>query len=270
MKSGLEKLPVVLIPYHTAGIYKKIFAIKRNIVALFIMAFIFSACNRDWQYLKSAHFNIRSRSDISPDKVKKLDKVLEDNYARVSQFLKTVPDSLIQVNIYSHQWQYDLATGNYNDVGSVEGTSNLHFILQAWDEKEIGNIAVREFTHAVTLKLLMDQEPKPFDLQKFRKKLATMPVWLTEGVGVYESNEFIDPKTVSFLKTDTAINLKELNSRQIHQVAYTLTEYIMQKYGHDKLVELLVNYGNIPKVLGVTNEQFTKDWYAFVKQKYLV
>lgn len=254
MKPAFEQLPA---------------ALRRNVIVLFILAAVLSACNRDWQFLKSTHFNIRARSDIDPKKVDKIDKNLEENYTKVSQFLKTKPDSPIQINIYSHQWQYDLATGNYNDVGSVQGTSDLHFILQAWDEKEIGNIAVREFTHAVTLKLLMDREPKPFDLQKFRKKLTAMPGWLTDGVGVYASKEFIDPKTVAFIKTDTVINLKKLNGREVHEVAYTLVEYIMEKYGHDKLIDLLINYGNVQQVLGVTDEQFTKDWLAFVKKKYL-
>jgi hypothetical protein len=254
MEPAFEKLPV---------------ALKRNIAMLFLLAVALSACNRDWKYLKSTHFNIRARSDIDPKKVTMIDTVLESNYTKVSQFLKTKPDSPIQINIYSHQWQYDLATGNYNDVGSVEGTSDLHFILQAWDERQIGNIAVREFTHAVTLKLLIDQQPKPLDIPVFRKKLSRMPSWIIEGISMYEANEIADPKSATYIKGDTTINLRLLSSKKIHQVAYSLTEYILEKYGHDKLIDLVTSFGDTQKAFGITEEQFTKEWQAYFNKKYL-
>lgn len=265
MKSRSKAIPAVFI---NAGINKKVFTFKGIIALVFASAFIFTACNRDWQYLKSTHFNIRARSDIAPDKVKKLDKVLEDNYTGVGQFLKTVPDSLIQVSIYSHQWQYDLATGDYDDVGSVDGTSDLHFILQAWDEKQIAQIAISELTHAFTLKLLINHAQKPIDIQKFRKKVATIPGWLLVGISAYEANEFIDPKTLPFMRVDSAITVRRLNSQKIMKVGYTMIEYFLQKYGHDKLIELVVNYGDTNKVLGITDDQFIKDWYVYAKTKY--
>ena len=82
----------------------------------------------------------------------------------------------------------------------------------------------------------------------------------------------IDPKTLPFLSNGYP-NISELNNRskggKIYKVGYTVIEYILHQYGQEKLVELIKNYGSISKVFGVTEDQFCKDWYDFVKQEYL-
>lgn len=56
---------------------------------------------------------------------------------------------------------------------------------------------------------------------------------------------------------------------KIYKVGYTLIEFILQNFGSDKFPELIANYGNLAKVFNQTEEQFTKEWYEFVKAKYL-
>ena len=61
----------------------------------------------------------------------------------------TIPFDPIEVNIYSAQWRYILATGNWSASGHIEGPAKLHFVEDS--ESIIGNwkIALHEFTHAV-------------------------------------------------------------------------------------------------------------------------
>ena len=65
------------------------------------------------------------------------------------------------------------ATKNFSASGSIEGTSKLHFVEQAWGEADGKKVAVHEFAHTVTLKLLLDREPQPLNAQEFDKRFAT-------------------------------------------------------------------------------------------------
>src|SRR5258706_6306126 len=158
---------------------------------------------------------------------------------------------------------------------SVTGvqTCALPIFGQAWGETDSKKVAVHEFAHTVTLKLLIDYEAQPLDSKAFDKKFATFPTWLWEAISVYEAEQLIDPKALPFLNNGSYPSLSELNDRskggKIYKVGYSVIEYILYEYGRDKLIELVKNYGSVQKVFAITDEQFCKDWYEFVKRKYL-
>jgi len=81
------------------------------------------------------------------------------------------------------------------------------------------------------------------------------------------------PNHLPYLNHGTYPALSELNDRlkggKIYSCGYTIIEYILSAYGKDQFISLLKNYGNLQKVLGVSDDQFCKDWYAFIKAKYL-
>jgi hypothetical protein len=176
------------------------------------------------------------------------------------------------VNIYDQRWKYIRATGNWGGSGNIEGISKLHFMNQAWDEKDSRKIAVHEFAHTVTLKLLLDSEEQPVNSTDFDKKLSSFPIWLWEAISVYEASQFTDPKTLPYLNNGQYPTLAELNSPlkggKIYSCGYTIIEYILSEYGQDTLISLIRNYGDLKKTLNVTESQFSASWYEFVK-KYL-
>jgi len=51
-------------------------------------------------------------------------------------------------------------------------------------------------------------------------------------------------------------------------VGYSLIEYIVEKWGEDKLPGLITSYIDIETVLGVSESDFEKGWIDFVKAKY--
>ena len=223
--------------------------------------------------MKTDHFTFNFSQSIDTSKINELASSLENNYVRIGNDLKTSPSSNIEVNLYAQRWRYIKATSNWSASGNIEGISKLHFVEQAWGETDSKKVAIHEFAHTVTLKLLIDNEPQPLDSKSFDKKFSTFPTWLWESISVYEANQLIDPKTLPFLSNGSYPNISELNNRskggKIYKVGYTIIEYILHQYGQDKLIELVKNYGSLPKTLGVTDDQFCKDWFAFVKQKYL-
>jgi hypothetical protein len=102
------------------------------------------------------------------------------------------------------------------------------------------------------------------------------PRWLWEAVAVYENNEFVDPRTLSYMVSGNYPTLEELNSdynsgnHYIYSVGYILLEYINETWGMDKVIELIQTNGNIPLTLGIAVEGFESGWYLFIEEKYLI
>ena len=255
---------------------KQMFKEKRIllIVSLLILTIlvIFFLPDRRKQ-IKSEHFTFKFSQSINTSKIFELANSLETNYAKIGNDLKTSPSNNIEVNLYAQRWRYVKATGHWSASGNIEGISKLHFVDQAWGETDSKKVAVHEFAHTVTLKLLVDNEIQPLDFKAFDKKFPTFPTWLWESISVYEADQLIDPRTLPFLNNGSYPNISELNTRsnggKIYKVGYTVIEFILYRYGQEKLIQLVKNYGDLSKTLGVTDDQFCKDWYDFVKQKYL-
>ena len=222
--------------------------------------------------MKTGHFTFFFSKGIEASGIKDLSHALESAYSTVSTDLKTTPAQNIEVNIYAQRWRYIKATKNWGGSGNIEGVGKLHFVEQAWGEADSKKVAVHEFVHTVVLKLLIDREAQPLT-KLFDQKFLIFPIWLWEAVSVYEAGQFVDPKTLVYLNDEHYPGIKELNDRlkggKIYTCGYTLIEYILSTYGQDGLIKLIENYGNLSLTFNVTEEQFSKDWYAFVKQNYL-
>lgn len=223
--------------------------------------------------IKTQHFNLLFSSSIDTTTIIELANALECNYARIGNDLKTQPSNNIQTYIYAQRWRYIKATGNWGGSGNIEGISKLHFVEQTWGESDNKKVAVHEFAHTVTLKRLLDDETQPVDSKSFDKKFSTFPTWLWEAISIYEANQLVDPKTLPYLNNGQYPNISELNNRlkggKIYSCGYTIIEYILSKYGQDNFINLIKNYGDLKKSFNVTDEQFCKEWYEFVKEKYL-
>jgi hypothetical protein len=223
--------------------------------------------------IKTQHFTFLFSSRIDTGTIINLAHALEDNYARIGNDLKTKPADNIKTNIYAQRWRYIKATRNWSASGNIEGISKLHFVEQAWGEGDSKKVAVHEFSHTVTLKLLLDNGTQPVNSKDFDKKFSTFPIWLWEATSVYEAEQFVDPKTLPYLSNGQYPSLSELNSRlkggKIYSCGYTIIEYILSKYGRDNLINLIKNYGDLKKTLNASDDQVSKEWYQFVKEKYL-
>jgi len=223
--------------------------------------------------INSRHFNFHYSSSIDQTAIIELANTLENNYERIGNDLKTQPSKNIEVNIYAQRWRYIKGTGNWGASGNIEGISKLHFVEQAWGESDNKKVAIHEFAHTVTLKLLLDNEPQPVDSKSFDKKFLTFPTWLWEAISVYEAKQFVDPKTLPYLSNGQYPSLSELNNRlkggKIYSCGYTIIEYILAKYGQDNFIKLIKNYGSLDNTLNLTDDEFCKEWYEFVKGKYL-
>jgi len=252
---------------------KKLKKILLVISIIFLTVFIIVSIPENRKEIKTKHFTFLFSSSSDTTKIAGLADALESNYLRIGNDLKTIPADNIETNIYAQRWRYVKATKNWGGSGNIEGISKLHFVEQAWGETDSKKVAIHEFAHTVTLKLLLDHDPQPFNSKKFDKKFSTFPTWLWEGISVYEAQQFVDPKTLPYLNNGQYPTITELNNRikggKIYSCGYTIIEYILFKYGQENLIKLIENYGDIKTILNVTEEQFSNEWYEFVKTKYL-
>lgn len=221
---------------------------------------------------KTTHFTFYVSPGIDTLQIEKLSTALEQSYDQIAHDLQTEPSPQIETHIYAQRWRYVKATGNWGASGSIEGVSKLHFVEQAWGEKEIQKVAVHEFAHTVTLKLLWELEQPPLAPEAFDQKFATFPVWLWEGLSVYEAQQFIDPNTLPYFADGRYPSISELNDRakggKIYSCGYTLVEFIITTFGQPKLLELIQNYGDIPRTFKRSEEELAADWHRFLIKKY--
>jgi len=252
---------------------KKLYKIIIICSTLVVLLLIVINIPENRKEIKTPHFTFLFSSSIDPLNIIGLSKVLEGSYSKISSNLNTTPADNIEVNIYAQRWRYIKATGHWSASGNVEGISKLHFVENGLLDTEISKIAIHEFTHAVVLKLLTDLESQPMDSQSFDEKFSTFPIWLWEAICVYEAEQFYDPKTLEYFNNGKYPEISELNIRskgqKIYTCGYTIIEYILNKYGRDKLIKLIESYGDLKNVIDVTEEQFSNDWYNFMHEKYL-
>jgi hypothetical protein len=122
-------------------------------------------------------------------------------------------------------------------------------------ERRVGDI-VHEFAHAVTLHL--------------NANFANNPRWLWESVAIYEAGQRVDPRELSELAAYRPLSLaalNELSDKRIYQVGYSISEFIVSRWGRAKLRELVIHQGDTRAVLGVSLAAFESQWLAFVAKK---
>ena len=249
---------------------KKIFVAFVILILILLIIFFIPESRKE---INTQHFTLLFSSSIDTATIIELAHALESNYSGIGNDLKTKPSDNIETNIYAQRWRYIKATKNWGGSGNIEGISKLHFVEQAWGESDSKKVAVHEFAHTVTLKLLLDNEAQPINSKNFDKKFSTFPTWLWEAISVYEAEQFVAPGTLAYLNNGQYPGISELNNRlkggKIYSCGYTIIEYILSKYGQDNFISLIKNYGDLKRVFNVTDDHFCKDWYEFVKDKYL-
>lgn len=117
------------------------------------------------------------------------------------------------------------------------------------------------------------------------ENFQNFPRWLSQGVAFLEANYFIRPVVKEWLLDVTKKNskipsLKELESIKHSdsiafsdidgfRISYSLVEFINEKWGWNKILELLSDYSSFEKILGLSKETFRTEWINFAKNKYL-
>ena len=197
--------------------------------------------------LKTDHFII-SYHGIYEEEAQDIAKNLEDHYNSIRWDLNDPDHETIRVFVHPTQADFNKGTGLLNSSanGTSRGPNEFHFIWTNWFNSIFPDdpvkTAIHEFVHCVQLNILITKakgelqidEKEAFDKAFEEKFINEYPQWFWEAICDYEAG-MVNGISVKYGMTKNP-TLKSLNSGgQIYNVGYTIVEYIVEKWGKDKL-----------------------------------
>ena len=235
----------------------------------------------DSQKIITTHFDI-NYSGILKSEANDISKALEANYDRIRKELGDPEHNKISVYIHSTQKDFNKATALSDSKanGTSRGPLAFHLKYETWYNsvfpQDMKKVAIHEFTHCIQLNVLIKhalskaskEKTGNFDKDFEEKFLKEYPQWLWEALSDYEAGIINKASVKHGMKNKPT--LQQLNnSNQIYNVGYTIIEYLVSKYGKDKLPLFIKSYGDFEIVLGVSEKDFELGWHKFVDEKYL-
>ena len=213
----------------------------------------------------SAHFNFRYTS-LDASSIATTAARVEAEYSRILADLDSDSSMpTVIVTLYADHRSLELGA-QPNTVpswasGLVTSSTQIHLMspnLPQWGtyDRMVANV-VHEFAHCVSLHI--------------NGNIANNPRWLWEAVAIYESGQFVDPRTLAYMTSHNPPSLaalSDLNDSRTYEVGYLLVEYIHDVYGQTALHRLIVANGDTASTLGVPLPQFEQEWFAWVRGKY--
>lgn len=228
--------------------------------------------------LQEKHFLITYQG-IYEEEARKIADGLEASYDRIRTDLRDPDHEPIRVFIYPTQAAFNKGTGLLNSTanGTSRGPNEFHLVWTNWYNSILPDdpikTAIHEFTHCVQLNILIKQAQSEltsevdFDKAFEEKFLNEYPQWFWEAICDYEAG-IVNGISVKY-GMSKGLTIKELNkSNQIYNVGYSIVEFIVHRWGREKLAELVVSYVDIEKVLNIREAEFEKAWIEFVSEKY--
>lgn len=221
--------------------------------------------------LETKHFKFYSE-DKDKNCIKDLSDGLEVNYAKVTSDLKTVLNKKVDVYIYSDLNTFHKAINQPDAPNWVIGTSELNSNSikmvnpsKAEDSSYVDfkKVIVHEFTHIVENKIRADEN-----------SVDIFPIWLNEGVAAFEAkqDEGVQDVLLKAKKHNKFPTLDELETDSYdfgdedgYQFSYSIIEYIVKKYGYDKLAALIKEPYNFDNILGTSRDDFQIKWVDSIK-----
>ncbi len=211
--------------------------------------------------LQTAHFHLLA--DRAPSEtLRGIADALEANCARIAADLEVADDlrtTTVEVwtdtEAFYSDMQATIGSRFEGATGYVTGPADVALLVGPNPSRT----AVHEFSHCVAIRL--------------NASIANNPRWLWETVALYENREFVDPRTVGFLRSGDYPTIAQLDvsydtGHQIYQVGYVLGEFIVADWGQSGLARLVRGNGDIERVFGITVAEFERRWHLFLREKY--
>jgi len=214
----------------------------------------------------SPHF-LFQYTTLDADNIGAIAAAVESVYPRI--IAELLSDALPQVNVtfyldHSALETAALAAGVVVPPwasGLATAENHIHLIspnLRSWGayDRLVSNL-VHEFAHCVSLHL--------------NGRIANNPRWFWESVAIYESRQFVEPKTLAYLTARTPPSFDRLNAFDntlVYDVGYLIAEFVIARWGQASLHDLIAVNGDTSAALGVSQPVFEQQWFAFVQDRY--
>ena len=236
---------------------------KAIVFSFIILSFTFSCTSMgkiDRVY-NTTHFKI-NYTVLDDINIKEIADSLENSYPKITSHLQSGDLPVVNVHFYKNIADLVKAFPNFPvwSVGQAINVSEIHMISPN-DPKQDYQTMIRntkhEFAHCVSMKI--------------NGTIGNNPRWLWESIALYEANLPWDPHMLPYLvsqKPPSLYTLNEFSNPNIYEVGYFIAQFIAETHGTTALKSLIQNNGNLEDTLNISDEEFTKQWFAFVKKKY--
>jgi hypothetical protein len=90
-------------------------------------------------------------------------------------------------------------------------------------------------------------------------------------VALYEARQFVEPARVPYLAAHQPPSLAELSSfsnTRVYDVGFVIGEFIVARWGSAALPGLVRRLGDTRAVLGISEVEFEREWFSFVRERY--
>lgn len=193
---------------------------------------------------------------------------LENNYDRITDDLNYKLKEKVEVRIYPDIDSFHFEVmGSYNYPNWMVGKAGFNFINIVSPLNPGGfhtynsllKTVVHEFTHVVVNQI------NPKGISRL----------LHEGVASYEARQMDSEKKniiANSIYEDKVPSIKKLesdfNGNDGYTFAYTIVEFMINRYGISKLNELIRNSKEFEAIFNITEEDFEKQWFEFLNNNY--
>jgi hypothetical protein len=232
-----------------------------------------------WKSAETDNFIFRWYSDkVNIDEIQKQS---ENNFSEFAQMYPIEqPPYPIQVIIFEKS--EDLSVWkNYRPYFVAIALLRDNSVIYIWDEVQSYSSTQsslrHEMTHVMIYYLVGDEA------------YGSIPEWLNEGLAVYnEKNNlnqdalerYLPPKVLS----NRVISLSEMDNdkkwdiaEQPYLEAFSATSYLIERYGEEKVIDLLPKfhkYGSVSLTtqseLGISYDELNSDWFLWLEQQYFL
>jgi hypothetical protein len=194
--------------------------------------------------------------------IKEIADSVEASYPKITSHLQSGDLSTVNVHFYRDITDLIKVFPDFPiwATGQATSVSEIHMVSPNDPKQDYQNMIrniKHEFAHCVSMKI--------------NSTIGNNPRWLWEAVALYEANFPWDPKMLPYLVNQNPPSIKELNefsNPKVYEVGYFIAQFISETYGAPTLKSLIQNNGNLKDTLNMNDEEFTKQWFAFVKKEY--
>lgn len=223
------------------------------------------------KYIVSDHFELyyNSKNELNKFYATNSIKILEEEYNRILEFLSVDSTNMpiVKINMYDEyeclrqsiisEAFFDPDDMDINFAGVMLSKDTFYYTLKHKSGKSVDleTVLVHEFVHTVAMALTNGK----------------MQIdWLWEGTARYLTEDTDYSKVYYKELIEKGIPDRYLLKRNVkyrYNYGYSMVEFIVETYGREKLVDLLLDYGDIEEVLNITESEFKEGWKVFVEGK---
>lgn len=234
----------------------------RNLI-LILLTLIVGCSNQSGKerILITSHFKI-FYTLLDDKNIQEIADSLEAGYPKITSHLQPGDMPIAKIQFYTNSVELNKANPGMPvwAIGQATSDSTI-YIISPNDPKQDYQTMIRnikhEFAHCVSMKI--------------NPTISNNPRWLWETIALYEANFPWDPKMLDYLVKQKPPSLNELNqisNTLIYEVGYFIGQFIEETKGPGMFKTLILNNGNLRDTFNMNDEEFTKAWFEFVKEKY--